>query len=461
MSTIGAVSLQERFKGQLVRPGDSSYDDLREVFNGMVDRRPELIIRCVDTGDVVEAVRLAREAGLPLAVYGGGHGVTGNAVCDGGVVVDLRQMKGIEIDLRDRTCRAGAGLTWGELDAATQEHAVVVTGGRVSTTGISGLVLGSGSGWIERKFGYTADNLLSVETVTADGSVVTASERENPDLFWGTRGGGGNFGIVTSFEFRLHRLGPTVLGGMLIYPGPMAPDVLRGFRDFMAEAPDEVGAGCALVTAPHEEFVPLPARGQPEVGVVLCYAGPVEQGEAVLAPLREFGPPALDMVEPMPYVAVQRLIDSANPRRLRNYWSADFLRGLPDACIEALCECHLSKASPLSEIIVLPGGGAVARVPDDRMAFGQRGAPFNVHVLSKWADPAEDEENIAWARGVGSAIEPYATGSAYLNFIGDEGEERVRAAFGPDVYARLQALKRRYDPGNLFRQNQNIRPSAP
>ena len=458
MSTVSTTSLEAGFKGQLVRPGDAPYDELRAVFNGMIDRRPALIARCSDAHDVAEAVRFARDAALPLAVYGGGHGVTGNAVCDEGVVVDLRPMKGVDIDPEARTCRAEAGLTWGELDAATQEHGLAVTGGRVSTTGIAGLVLGSGSGWLERKLGFTVDNLVSVEMVTADGQIVIASETENEELFWGTRGGGGNFGVVTSFVFRLHSVGPIVLGGMLMYPAPMAPAVLRNFRDVMAGAPDEIGGGVALITAPPEEFVPEPVRGQPVVGVILCYAGPAEDGEEAMRPLREFGPPAMDMVQPMPYLAVQRLIDPGNQKGLRNYWTAEFLTGLPDSAIETICRYHLSKPSPLTQIVLMPGGGAVARVPADRMAIGQRQAPFNLHILSMWAEPGKDNDNIVWTKEFAAAIKPFTTGRVYLNFIGDEGEDRVKAAFGPQTYARLQKLKDRYDAGNLFRLNQNIKP---
>jgi FAD/FMN-containing dehydrogenase/pimeloyl-ACP methyl ester carboxylesterase len=446
------------FGGEIVGRDEAGYHELRRVFNGMVDRRPALIARCADARDVAAAIGFAREHELPVSVYGGGHNVTGNALCDDGVTIDLRPMKAIEVDPETRTCRAEAGVTWGELDRATQEHGLAVTGGRMSTTGISGLLLGGGSGWIERKCGYGVDNLISVETVTADGQILSASETENPDLFWGTRGGGGNFGAATSFELRLHPIGPTVLGGMLIYPASMAGAVLANFRDVMAQAPDEIGSGVSLLTAPHEEFVPEPVRGQPVVGVIMCYAGPVEEGERALAPLREFGPPALDMVEPMPYTALQQLIDSGYPSGMRNYWTGDFLAGLPDGAIEVLCRHHLTVPSPLTQVLVLPGGGAAARVPDGTMAIGERGAPFNLHITSLWSEPAEDEANIAWTRELSAAVRSFTTGRVYVNFIGDEGRERVVASFGAEGYARLQALKRRYDPGNLFRSNQNITP---
>jgi FAD/FMN-containing dehydrogenase len=448
------------FSGESVGRGDHRYDELRRVFNGMIDRRPAVIARCTDARDVSAAVTFARDRGLPVSVYGGGHNVTGNAVCDDGVTIDLRPMKGIDIDPGARTCRAEAGATWGELDAATQEYGLAVTGGRVSTTGVSGLALGGGSGWIERKCGYTVDNLLSVETVTADGQILTASADENPELFWGTRGGGGNFGVATSFEFRLHPIGPTVLGGMLLYPAERAAAVLANFRDVMAQADDEVGSGVSLFTAPAHEPIPEPVRGQPVVGVIACYAGPVTKGAAALAPLREFGPPAIDTIEPIPYVALQQLIDSPYPAGLRNFWTGDFLSGLPDEAIEIMCRFHLSKPSPLTQILTLPGGGAAARVPDGTTAVSDRGAPFNVHITSLWPDPVDDDANIAWTRELSAALKPFTTGRVYVNFIGDEGQERVVASFGRHGYARLQALKQRYDPDNVFRSNQNIKPRA-
>ncbi len=461
MTGAGAGALVAAgFRGDIVGRGHAGYDELRKVFNGMIDRRPALIARCTDAQDVSAAVSFARDSGLPVSVYGGGHNVTGNAVCDEGVTIDLRPMKGIEIDPETRICRAEAGLTFGELDVATQQHGLAVTGGRMSTTGVGGLVLGAGSGWIERKCGYAVDNLLSVEIVTADGQILTASETENPDLFWGTRGGGGNFGVVTSFEFRLHPIGPIVLGGMLLYPASMAAAVLRNFRDVMAQAADEVGSGIALLTAPPEEFIPEQLRGQPAVGVIVCYAGPVDEGQRALRPLREFGQPAVEMVQPMPYVAVQQLIDPSYPAGMRNYWTGDFLSGLPDEAIEVMCRFHLSRPSAHSGIVTFPGGGASARVPDGTMAIGQRGAPFNIHITSLWPDPADDGANIAWTREFSAALKPFTTGRVYVNFIGDEGEARVIAAFGSEGYARLQALKDRYDPDNLFCANQNIKPSA-
>jgi FAD/FMN-containing dehydrogenase len=448
------------FRGEIVERAEKRYDELRAVFNGMIDRRPALIARCGDAHDVAAAVRFARARRLPVSVYGGGHNVTGNAVCDDGVTLDLRPMKRIAVDPAARTCRAGGGLTWGELDAATQEHGLAVTGGRMSTTGLGGLIVGGGSGWLERKLGYAVDNLLSVELVTADGTVRTASEREHPDLFWGTRGGGGNLGVATEFELRLHPIGPLVLGGIVLYAADAAPAVLANFRDVMLHAPDEVGAGIALLTAPPLEIVPPALHGQPVVGIIACYAGPPDEGEDALRPLRAFGTPAADLIGPLPYVALQQLIDDGYPAGMRNYWTGDFLTGLPDAAIELICRFHRSAPSPLTEILVLPGGGAAARVPDGTMLLAERGAPFNLHITSLWKDAGDDEANIAWTRALGNAMKPFATGRVYVNFIGDEGHERVVASFGREGYARLQALKNRYDPENLFASNQNVPPSV-
>ncbi len=459
------TDLQERpleipeFAGTLLRPTDAEYDDARRVFNGMIDRSPALIARCRDARDVAAVVKVAREQHLPLSVYGGGHGVTGSAVVDAGLCVDLREMRTIEVDAEAGTARVDAGCTWGELDAATQQHGLALTGGRMSRTGVAGLALGSGSGWLERKFGYTCDSMLAAEVVVADGRVVTASEDENPDLFWGLRGGGGNFGIVTRFTFDLHPLGPIVLGGMLMYPASMAGDLVRFWRDFMSAAPDEVGSGVAFLTAPPADFVPEPVRGQPVVGVIVCYAGPVEQGQDVLAPLLEFGPPAVNMVQPMPYTAVQQMTDEGSPDGMQNYWTGDFLAELPDEAVDALTGLATRPVSPLTQIILMAGGGAIARVPDDATAFGERRAPWNMHLISMWADPADAEKNISYTRSIATAMGPWTTGRTYLNFIGDEGTGRVEAAYGPEKYARLQQLKRHWDPDNLFRHNQNIAPA--
>ncbi len=448
------------FGGKLIEPATPGYDEARDVFNGMIDRRPAVIARCHSESDVVASVKLARALELPLSVYGSGHGVTGAAVVDDGVTIDLRGMKGITVDLATKTARVEAGCTWGEVDAATQEHALAVTGGRVSTTGVAGLTLGSGSGWLERSFGFVCDNLMAAEVVTADGREVRASVDENPELFWGLRGGGGNFGIVTAFHLQLHDLGPIVLGGMLMYPAAMGPDLVRFYRDFMEKAPDEIGTGLAFICAPPEEFVPEPVRGQPVIGIVVCCTGPVDEAERALAPLREFGPPAVDMVAPMPYLAVQQLLDPPNPKGMRNYWTADFYDELPDDAVDVLVSRATQPVSPMTQIILVPGGGAIARVDDDATAFGQRRSRWNIHFLSMWPDASDDARNIAYTRELSGALKPWAAGEVYLNFIGDEGPERVHSAFGAKKFARLQAIKDEWDPTNVFCHNQNIPPSS-
>jgi FAD/FMN-containing dehydrogenase len=448
------------FRGTVITPSDAGYDAARSVFNGLIDRRPEQIMRCVDAEDVAVAIRDARAAGRPVSVYGGGHGVTGSAVIDGGTCIDLRGLDHVDVDAELRTARVGGGATWGAVDAATQAHGLAVTGGRVSTTGVGGLALGSGSGWLERAFGFSCDNLLSAQVVTASSEIVTASEDSHPDLFWALRGGGGNFGVVTEFTFGLHPVGPTVLGGMLLYPGFMAGDVLRHWRDFMADAPREVGSGVALITAPPEEFVPEPARGQPAVGVILLYAGDPEEGRRVLEPLTSFGPPAADLVQPMPYVAVQRLLDPPNPKGMSNYWSGDFLAEFPDEAIDTFVAHAQPPVSPLTQVIVVAGGGSIADLPDDAMAFGNRTSPFNLHYLSMWPpDRAQDRVNIDFTRSLAASMKPWTTGQVYLNFIGDEGLTRVESAYGPEKYARLRKIKKVWDPDNVFRHNQNIPPA--
>ena len=449
------------FSGSTWYPGDEGYDEARTVFNGMIDRRPAVIARCASVDDVVTVVNFARESGLPLSVYGGGHGVTGSAVVDAGVCLDLRGLTAVSVDPEARTATVQAGARWGAVDAATQEHGLAVTAGRVSDTGVGGLALGSGSGWLERAFGYTCDNLLRAQVVTADGRVVVASDDENADLFWGLRGGGGNFGVVTEFTFRLHPLGPIVLGGILLYPAAVGGELTRFYRDFMLKAPDEVCTGLAYLTAPPAPFVPEPVRGQPVIGVVCCYAGSVEDGEEAFRPLRELPYIGVDLVQPMPYVEVQKLIDAGNPSGMQNYWTADFYNDLPDEAIDVLVEHATKPVSPLATVVITPGGGAVGRVPEDATAFGHRDAHWVIHYLSIWPDPADSERNVAHTRAMAGAMKPWAQGGVYLNFIGDEGPARVSAGFGsPDKYERLRKLKGKWDPSNLFRHNQNIPPAT-
>jgi len=442
------------FSGTTLLPGQPGYDEARHVFNGIVDRHPALIARCTSDDDVAAVVRHAVATGQPLTVYGGGHSVTGAAVVDGGICIDLRGLKSVLVDATERTVRAAAGLTWGELDEACQAHGLAVTGGRVSTTGVGGSALGSGSGWLERSLGFTCDNLIAAHVVTADGVQVTASRTVNPDLFWALRGGGGNFGIVTQFVLRLHKVGPTVLGGTLLWPAEQAGPVVRAWRDLMLTAPEALGSGLALATAPAG-----PLQGQPVVKMIVCWSGPVSQGTAALRPLLAALPPAVDLVRPMPYLEVQRLLDDASPAGLRHHWTADVFEQLPDAAIDLLVGLATRPASRLTQVLVLPGGGAVARVPDDATAFGRRDAPFSIHYQGMWADPADDELNIGSIRQLAAVLRPWTTGAAYVNFLGDEGPGRIEASYGDEQFARLRAIKRDWDPGNVFRYNQNIPPA--
>ena len=416
----------------------------------------------MNAADVQAAVRFGRDNGLQIAVRGGGHSAQGYGSWDDALVIDTAPIKDIAIDTDARTVRAGAGLTWGEFDAATQEHGLAVTGGRFSTTGIAGLTLGSGSGWLERKCGLTADNLISADVVTADGDLLTASKDENADLFWGLRGGGGNFGIVTSFTYRLHQVGPIVLGGMMACAPESGPATLRFLREYMVDAPDDLGLGAAFVSAPPEPFVPPEVQGAPMFGLIICWTGDHEEGERVLAPIREVAKPMMDMVQPIPYVALQSMLDGGGQHGTRAYMKAEFMPELSDEVIEKLAAHGASRPGPLVQLLLEPLGGAIARVPEGETALGRRDVPWCYHALSLWMDPSEetDAAHFAWAKALASDLAPNTTTGVYLNFTSDEGDERVRDMFGPERYAKLVALKDRYDPENVFRLNQNIKPSA-
>jgi len=452
-STIPVI--RGRFDGDLLEPGDDGYDEARTVFNGMIDRRPRVIVRCTGAADVVAGILLAREAGLPLAIKAGGHGVNGHAVCDDGIMLDLSPLKRIEVDPEARVVRAQAGVNWGEFDAATQAHGLATTGGRVTTTGIAGLTLGAGSGWLERMFGYTSHNLLAAEVVTADGRLIRASEDENADLFWGLRGGGGNFGVVTQFEYRLHEVGPMVTGGMILWPMEQAGEVLRFYRDWMEAAPDEISGAAAVVIAPPEEFVPAELQGKPVFAVIPISFGDPE----LLRPIREFGSPLADLVSAMPYLEVQKLFDPGSPWGFLNYWKAEVVEELSDEVIDLNLAHGAEIHAPLSATLFQPLGGALARVPDDATAINANAGRWVVHALSVWETEAESEYEVAWVRRWGEFMEPFVRAGVPLTFSGDTGDERVRATFGEKKYARLVALKAKYDPENLFRLNQNIKPS--
>jgi FAD/FMN-containing dehydrogenase len=449
------------FHGDLIRPGDDGYDSARAVFNNMIDRHPALIARCTGVADVAAAVNFAHDNELVVAVRGGGHSVPGYAVCEGGIVIDLSPMKGIWVDPGTSTARAQSGVTWGEFDRETQQFGLATTGGRVTHTGIAGLTLGSGSGWLERKYGLTCDNLISADVVTANGEFLKASEEENEDLFWGLRGGGGNFGIVTSFEYRLHPLESIVLGGMLLYPFSKAGELLRFWRDYLEGAPDELGGAAAFMTAPPAPFVPEHMKGKLAAGLVVFYAGSPEEGEEWVRPLKEFGPPEVDLVQPMPYTVVQTLLDPANPPGRNNYWKAEHLDELSDEAIDTIVVHAAKISSPFTLIVILPMGGAISDVEEDETAIGGRDAACGVHAISMWENPAESETHIAWAREFMQAMEPFTIPGISLNFTSDQTEDKVKASFGSEKkYERLIALKNKYDPTNLFRLNQNIKPTA-
>jgi FAD/FMN-containing dehydrogenase len=450
----------DAFAGTILTPQTPGYDEARVVFNGAIDRRPALIAQVSDAADVAAALLFAQEAGLPIAIRSGGHSGAGFGVIDDGVVIDVRSLKRVEVDLARQTVRAGAGLTWGELDAATQAHGLAVTGGRMSTTGIAGLTLGSGSGWLERTHGLTADNLLGATVVTADGDVVRADAHEHPDLFWALRGGGGNFGVVTEFEFALHPVGPLVLGGMLLFDYARAPEVLAAYREIMAAAPDELGGCAQLFRAPPAPFVPTELVGEPVLGIVVAAFAEVGPAtDALVAPLRALGP-EIDAVAPMPYVALQQMIDEGCPHGMQNYWRAAFLDDLPDSAIASAVEICAEIPSPLTVVLLQPLGGAFGRVEEGATALGNRDARWAFHALSLWPDPADTEVNRAWTRRLADALVPYGNGAAHPNYVSDDAGDRVRAFYGDATYERLVAVKDRWDPRNVFDANQNIRPSG-
>lgn len=463
LGTLGAAladGIQGTFSGDLYRPGDPGYEEARNVKNSMIDRRPALVGRPADEAGVAALVDLARERGLPLAVRCGAHGVSGHGTCDGGIVIDLGGLNSIEVDPAAKIARAGGGVSWGELDDATQRHGLAVTGGRVPSTGIGGLTLGSGSGWLERMHGLTCDSLLSARVVLADGSLVTASPFQNEDLFWGLRGGGGNFGVVTEFTYQLHEVGPMVTAGMLLYPRAMARGVARHYRDWIESAPREVGGGIAFISAPPHEPIPPEVQGKPMVGVILAYFGPEADAEEALRPMVEFGPPAMAMVAPMPYTALQMMQVDSFPDDARVYFKAEFLDEWSDEAIDSVVEAVAEPTSPIATVLFQPMGGAIADVGADETALPVRDAKWCYHALTMWyPEMGPDEVHIKWTRDVAAAMSKYARPGIFLNFIADEGTDRVRDTYGPH-WDRLVALKDRYDPDNLFRLNQNIPPSA-
>ncbi|HEX8982681.1 MAG TPA: FAD-binding oxidoreductase [Ktedonobacterales bacterium] len=454
----GLNDLKARLRGHLLQPGDDEYEKARQVWNAMIDRRPAAIARCEGVGDVLDALAFARSHELLVAVRGGGHNVAGNAVVDDGLVIDLSPMKSVRVDPVRQVARAEPGLTWGELDRETQALGLAVTGGIQSTTGIAGFTLGGGFGYLARKHGLTCDNLLSADVVTADGRLITASAHEHPDLFWGLRGGGGNFGIVTSFELQLAPLGP-ILGGMLVYPLARAGAVLRFYREYIKAASDELFTIALFTTAPNAAHIPERLRGQRVLMLIICYAGKPEEGARAIQPLRAFGPPDADLVKVRPYREMQQLLDAANPAGRLNYWKSEFVTGYSDAAIETVVAFTARAPSPHSKTLFTQMQGAIARVGEHASAYSHRQAPFLININAMWTDPAESEAQIAWARDFWAAMQPFSAGGVYVNFLSNEGEDRVKAAYGEVAYARLAALKRAFDPDNVFRLNQNIAPA--
>ena len=436
-------------RGTVLCPGDADYETGRKVWTAMIDKRPALIVRCTGVADVMAAVNFAREHQLRVAVRGGAHNFAGYATCDGGIVIDLSPLQGIHVDSQRRTARAQGGVTWGAFDHETQAFGLATTGGTDPRTGIAGLTLGGGMGWLHGKYGLTCDNLLSVDVVTAEGEFLTASATEHPDLFWGLRGGSGNFGIVTSFEYQLHPVG-SLLGGMVLHPFAKAREVLRFYRDFTSEAPDELTAAAGVLTG---------QDGHLMVGIVASYCGSLLEGERVLKPLRSFGPPVHDAIRPMTYQEVQQLlyVFEAN---VQSYLKAGFLQGLTEGAIGTLVAHSATKTSPMSAVALLPINGVAARVAPDATAFVHRQQHYHLFLISQWRDPAESERHIRWTREFWAAMQPFAAAGVYANELDhDEGEERFRAAYGAN-YDRLVRLKNRYDPTNVFRLNPNIRPTV-
>jgi hypothetical protein len=464
VDTVAVEELAARLHGHVTRPDMPGYDEARAVWNGMIDRYPALIAHCESAGDVATSIRFAREQQLPIAVRGGSHNVAGHATCDDGIVIDLTPMKTIEVDPHARIARAGAGVTWGELDAATQEHRLATPGGVFSDTGIAGLTLGGGFGWLRSKYGLSCDNLIAADVVTADGRLVHASETENSDLLWGLRGGGGNFGVVTTFEYRLHEVGPEVYFNFCFLDGEgdNTRRALAHYIDFATSAPDEVStiAVCGIIP-PVEDMFPADIHGRRFVVMAGMYSGPVAQGERILKPQRDFGETLIDFSGVMPYVEAQQVFDEDYPDGLRYYWKSLNLTRLDERAIDLIADVALRQASPLATTDLWHVGGAVRRVPDTASAFGGRQSLFLLNLEANWEDTAADDANLRWAREGVAALTEYSDGGSYVNFAGfnEEGDEMVRSTYGTH-HQRLVELKTKYDPDNIFRLNSNIKPAS-
>ena len=452
--------LRAGFAGEVLTDSDGeAYDTTRVAYNAMFDRRPAVIARATSAADVAHAIGFARSNGLTIAVRGGGHSVAGYSTIDGGLLLDLGPMKAIDVDPEARLAREQPGVVWGELDHATQAHGLATTGGRMTTTGVAGFTLGSGSGWLERKYGLACDNLVAAEVVTATGETIAVSETENADLLWGLRGGGGNFGVVTEFTFRLHPVGPDIYGGMLMYPRAEAPEVIRHVRDVLRDAPREMCGGTLLMHAPPAPFVPAELHGAPVVTVLAAHWGTLDEGEAALAPLKGHGDPPVDLMGPMTYLDLQAITDAGNPPGRRNYWRSDLLPDIPDEAIDAMIACAAQATSPTSPIVLSRVGGAIGDVAEDATALSGRGAEWLFHCYASWTD-TDDARHIAWARATEETLRPWTMAGMALNFLSDVDNNRVRSSFGAEKYLRLVELKRQWDPENVFSMNQNIPPTG-
>jgi len=449
--------LREAVRGEIITPDDEGYAEASRVWNGVHDhRRPALVVRCTGAADVIAAVGFARSNDLPIAVRGGGHSIAGFSTCDGGIVIDLSRLNEVRLDPRAGRATVGAGATWADVDHEAQAHGLATTGGLVSSTGVAGFTLGGGIGWTMRKFGLACDNLVGADLVTADGHFVHASETENADLLWGLRGGGGNFGIVTKFELQLHPLGQLVYAGPIFYSADAAPDLLRVFREWAAEAPDEITALVNLTTAPPLPVIPEEWHGKKVAALLATFAGPLEEGEELVRAFREVAPPIADLLGPMPYRVIQTLIDPLWEKGLHAYFKATNLARLDDELVDQLCELHVDAPGPQCEIHVHQMGGAVARVSDDATAFGERSMPFLLNAVAGWRDEDSGPSHTDWARAVIATASNASTGRAYVNYLGDA--DAARSSYGERTYARLVSLKNKYDPTNVFRLNQNVEP---
>ena len=450
----------QHFAGEIIQPSDPGYEEARKVWNESIQRHPALVVRPTGTSDVIAAVAYAREQNLELALRGGSHSIAGFSTTDGGMVIDLSRMKGIRIDPQKRRAYVQGGVLWKELDKETQEFGLAVTGGLISSTGVAGFTLGGGIGWLQRKHGLACDNLKSADVVTVDGSFVHASEDENSDLLWALRGGGGNFGIVTSFEFELHPVGPEVMSGLMFFPGARAREILTFYRDFYEQAPNDVTLAAVMRLAPPAPFLPEEIHGKPIIALAGMHAGPLDQAVQDLRSLKDLAEPIADLIAPRPYVQMQTLLDASWQPGFQNYWKAEYLTGLPDEAIDVLVENLATITSPLSDFKIPYLGGAIRDVPESDSAYGHRDAPMILNINARWTDAADADRHIKWTRDLWEAMQPYSGGGTYTNFTSVDDQDRTPDSYGEATYERLSELKRRYDPENVLHLNQNILPAT-